>query len=94
MAYPTRPRCEHAKRGRLLPMDIRAFWASSSAGLDRVVYRCHCDGDLIGLSSRLFRKVSLSLTTCPKVSICASVSEYLSHVDCEEVAIEGVHVRA
>jgi hypothetical protein len=63
-------------------------------GLDRVVYRCHCDGDLIGLSSRLFRKVSLSLTTCPKVSICASVSEYLSHVDCEEVAIEGVHVRA
>ena len=63
-------------------------------GLDRIVYRCHCDGDLIGLSSRLFRKVSFSLTTRQKVSIRASVSQYLSHVDCEEVAIEGFHVRA
>lgn len=63
-------------------------------GLDHIEYRCHCDGNLIGLSSRLFRKVSFSLTTRQKVSIRASVSWYPSHADCEEVAIEGFHVRA
>jgi hypothetical protein len=63
-------------------------------GLDRVEYRCHFHGDLIDLSSRLFREIGFSLTTRRKISICASVSECLSHVDCKEVAIKSIHVRA